>query len=101
MCTEAVSQVLLEDELIQNLMADPAMDVLHQQVLMTLYSLDVAHRLEQVRTLLPIYLGMKWDRCSEVLDIIAKVGLIKREGDDVKLTHPIARERLSSECGCG
>ncbi len=101
MCTEAVSQVLLEDEAIQKLMADPAMDVIHQQVIMTLYSLDVGHRLEQIRTLLPIYLGMKWERCSEILDVISKAGLIKREGDNVRLTHPIAKERLGSDCGCG
>jgi hypothetical protein len=100
MCTDGVSLIVMNDENIQQLMSNPILDVIHKQVVMTLYSLDASDGLEDYKRMLPLYLGMDWDVCQKILDTIEKAGLLSHTSDGIALTHRVERD-TSSACGCG
>lgn len=99
MCTASVGNLLIYDERIQNLMNKPEMDIIHKQVVMTLYSLDLSKRLDEYEKLLPVYLGLKADVCREILVTIEKAGLIENKNGKISLKYPIISDQ-SGSCGC-
>lgn len=99
MCTDGVGHLVLGDDTIQEKMANPILDIVHKQVIMTLYSLDAAHRLDDYKEMLPLYLSIDWPQCSSILDAIEEAGLISRTESGIVLTHPIESDNGSS-CGC-
>jgi hypothetical protein len=99
MCTDSAGHLVMEDEKIQDLMSNPILELIHKQVIMTLYSLDADHRLNECKELLPIYLSLDWNRCCEILNTIQAAGLLVRTETDIRLTHPIEIDGMNS-CGC-
>jgi hypothetical protein len=99
MCMDSVGHLVMEDETIQRLMSNPILELLHKQVILTLYSMDADHRLNECRELLPIYLSQDWDRCCEILNTIQAAGLLVRKADEIRLTHPIETDGMDA-CGC-
>jgi hypothetical protein len=100
MCVEGVGTLVMQDEKVQLLLSDPRMDVIHKQVVMTLYSLDIGGRLAEVREVLPLYLSMEWSACREILETIERVGLVSLVDGKVSLTYPISPDHGSQECLC-
>ncbi len=100
MCTDGVGHLVLGDERIQALMADPRLDLVHQQVVMTLYSLNAQGKLDEYREILPIYLSLAWESCEEILDAIVSVGLLNRTNEGIELTYPVVDDGTGDSCGC-
>lgn len=88
------------DEQIQELMNKPTLDIIHKQVVMTLYSLALSKRLDEYEKLLPVYLGLSIDECRKILGTIEQAGLIENRNGKISLTHPINSD-ASGGCGCG
>ena len=99
MCIDGVGHLVLGDETIQEKMANPILDFVHKQVVMTLYSLDANHRLDEYKEVLPLYLSVDWNQCNAILDAIEQARLINRTEKGIVLTHPVASAGESS-CGC-
>lgn len=99
MCIDGVGHLVLGNETIQEKMANPILDLVHKQVVMTLYSLDSSHRLNEYKEVLPLYLSIDWSGCSAILDTIEQAGLISRTESGISLTHPIESDQRGS-CGC-
>jgi predicted methyltransferase len=99
MCTDGVGHLVLGDEAIQEKMANPILDLVHKQVVMTLYSLDASHRLDEYKEVLPLYLSVDWPQCNAILDAIEQAGLINRTENGIAMTHPVESDSESS-CGC-
>lgn len=99
MCIDGVGHLVLGNETIQEKMANPILDLVHKQVVMTLYSLDANHRLDEYKEILPLYLSTDWSGCSAILDAIEQAGLISRTEQGITLTHRIESDQGSS-CGC-
>ena len=99
MCTASVGNLLIYDERIQELMNKPEMDIIHKQVVMTLYSLALSKKLDECDKLLPVYLGLDSDVCREILITIEKAGLIENKDGKISLTYPIISDP-SGGCGC-
>ena len=100
MCIDGVSNLIMHDENVRVRMFDPRMDLIHQQVLMTLYSLETGGRLQEYRDVLPLYLSLNWDECALILDTIEQVGLITRSADGITLTYPVKPQDADGACGC-
>jgi hypothetical protein len=101
MCVDGVSRLVMGNLAIQNLMSNPILDIVHKQVVMTLYSLAADHRLDEYVKMLPVYLSTDWPACSAILDTIEQAGLLTRtEGGGIALTYPIDAEAESAPCGC-
>jgi hypothetical protein len=98
MCMDGVSHLVLSDARIQRKMANPILDIVHKQVVMTLYSLEANHQLQEYRQMLPLYLSMDWPKCAEIIDAIELAGLITRSGERIALTYHIEAEQ---DVGCG
>lgn len=99
MCTASVGNLLVYDERIQDLMNKPGMDIIHKQVVMTLYSLALSKRLDEHERLLPVYLGLDADECKKILTTIERAGLIKNRDGKISLTYPVHTDPADS-CGC-
>jgi hypothetical protein len=100
MCIQGLSPLLMEDENLQHALARANLDLVHQQVLMTLYTMDVDNRLEECKEILPIYLSQPWSSCSEILGGLETAGLITRSGEQIALTYPIKPPDDDMSCGC-
>lgn len=100
MCTAAISHLVLSDEIIQEKMSNPLLDLIHKQVVMVLYSLDADKRLAEFREWLPMYLSRDWSECAPILDAIEAAGLITRTQDGICLTHRIQADDADMGCGC-
>jgi hypothetical protein len=100
MCMVSVGNLIIENEMIQQLMANPSLDLIHKQVLMTLYSLDAQKRLADHRTVLPIYLSMNWDECDKILRVLESAGTITRSQESILLNYPLNLDATDSSCGC-
>jgi hypothetical protein len=100
MCTDGVSQLVLEDEVIGEKMANPVLDIVHKQVVMMLYSLDASRQLDRYRELLPLYLSMDWTQCAEILHAIETAGLVVHSDNGIQLVHPVSADAAASACGC-
>lgn len=99
MCTASVGDVLVYDDHFQELMNKPDMDIIHKQVVMTLYSLALSKRLDDHEKLLPIYLGISLDECKKILETIEQAGLIENIDGNIRLVHPIHSDAANS-CAC-
>jgi hypothetical protein len=80
-------------------MANPILDIVHKQVVMTLYSLEANHQLQEYRRMLPLYLATDWQKCAEILDAIELAGLITQAGEGIELTYHIEAPQ-DAGCGC-
>jgi hypothetical protein len=101
MCFDSVSYMLLQDERFMELVANPELDLVHKQVIMALYSLEASHQLDDYRETLPVYLSMDWNTCSQILDVIERVGLISRNDTGITLVHRFEMpDPHASSCGC-
>ena len=100
MCMDAVSHLLINDKTFQRLVSNPQLDLIHKQVLMALYSMDLGGELLRCRELLPVYLSSDWTRCETILDTLEAAGLIKRVGGAVELTYKIEKDEGDGSCGC-
>ena len=89
MCMDGVSSLLFADEVIMEKMANPMLDFVHKQVIMTLYAWDAAGTLDKVRELLPVYLAKDWQQCQDILRIIQEAGLVNLTEDGIALVHPL------------
>lgn len=99
MCMDSVCQSVMDDVAIQEKMANPILDIVHKQVVMVLYSLEANHQLDQYKELLPVYLSADWPKCTAILDVIEKAGLLIRTDERLQLTHPVEVDTTVS-CGC-
>jgi hypothetical protein len=100
MCTASVGNILVYDDHIQELMNKPIMDIVHKQVVMTLYSLALSKQLDNYEKLLPVYLGIPVEECRAILGTIEQAGLIEIANGRIRLTHPIQPD-ASDPCACG
>lgn len=100
MCMDAISHMLMNDETIQNKLANPILDLIHKQVLMALYSMDAENRLHEYRQMLPVYLSTDWLNCERILDVLEEAGLLTRTSGKIDLTYRILTETGDSSCGC-
>ncbi|AFM27291.1 hypothetical protein [Desulfomonile tiedjei] len=99
MCVDGVSHLVMNDETIQALMANPILDLVHKQVVMSLYAMDSNHELSTYKEMLPLYLGTDWESCEAILKAIEKAGLLTRTPDGIALVHPVKQD-VSASCGC-
>jgi len=90
----------MDDETIREKIANPLMDIVHQQVVMVLYSLDANGQLNQYKEMLPLYLSEDWSKCEAILDVIEKAGLLVRTDQGLQLTHPVRIDTTAAACGC-
>ncbi len=60
MCDVRVSFLAMNDEIVQELLANPILDLIHKQVLMNLYSMEAHNQLHEFKELLPLYLSKDW-----------------------------------------
>jgi len=90
----------LNDQRIMKLLANPALDFVHHQVVMVLYSLEANHRLDDYREVLPPYLSLNQERCLALIDDLASAGLLTVGGDGIRLTHKIVADESQSGCAC-
>lgn len=100
MCIDGVSHLVMNDETLQRLMSNPALDLVHKQVLMALYSLDANNRLHESLDLLPVYLSADRTYCEGILDTLEKTGLIVRSDEGIALPHRLNLDRDAGSCGC-
>lgn len=100
MCTDGVSQLVLEDEVIGEKMANPLLDIVHKQVVMMLYSLDANRQLGRYKELLPLYLSLDWPHCEEILGAIETAGLLVSSDNGIQLVHPVSADASMGSCGC-
>ena len=100
MCTASVGDIILKDATIQGLMARPSLDLIHKQVLFTLYALDFEKRLANLKTILPIYLSMDWDNCEKILRLLESEGLITMNSGSIVMNYPLKIEANDTSCGC-
>jgi hypothetical protein len=100
MCVDGVSRLIMGNAAIQELLSNPILDVVHKQVVMTLYSLAADHCLHEYEKMLPVYLSLDWAQCLEILDTIEQAGLLARTKNGIALTYPIDAEHEGTSCGC-
>lgn len=91
MCTEGVSFSAMNDGAVQELLANPILDLIHKQVFMNLYAMDANNQLHEYQELLPLYLSKDWSACEDILDTLVQAGLLKWTEDGIELTRPIRR----------
>ncbi len=99
MCVDGVTRLVMANATVQNLLSNPILEIVHKQVVMTLYSLAADHCLHEYEKMLPVYLSVDWNRCSDILDTIEQAGLLTRTKDGIALTYPIEAE-ADNACGC-
>jgi hypothetical protein len=100
MCVDGVSRLVMGNPTIQDLLSNPILDIVHKQVVITLYSLAADHCLHEYEKMLPVYLSLEWAKCSAILDNIEQAGLLTRTEDGIALTYPIDTEAEGSPCAC-
>lgn len=99
MCVEGMNCLAMTDEAFQKVMSDPALDLIHKQVLMTLYSMAVNKCLHEYKELLPVYLSAEWSRCETILETLERAGLLTRTQHGIELTYKVAENRSAASCG--
>jgi hypothetical protein len=101
MCNVGVSFLAMNDDAIQELLANPILDVIHKQVLMNLYSMDANNQLHEYKELLPLYLSKDWAACEDILNTLVQAGLLKRTDNGIELTRSIPRQEQDQACAMG
>lgn len=99
MCTDAITPIIFENAAIMEKMSNPILDFVHKQVVITLYSLEAAKRLEEYRDVLPTYLSTDWPECEAILRTLEQAGLVSVGSDGIALTHRVEIDNTNS-CGC-
>jgi hypothetical protein len=100
MCMEGMNCLAMTDEAFQKLMSNPALDLVHQQVLMSLYSMAASKCLHEYKELLPVYLSSDWSRCESILEALERAGLLTRTEQGIELTYKIDEKSTAASCGC-
>jgi hypothetical protein len=101
MCNVGVSFLAMNDDAVQELLANPILDLIHKQVLMNLYSMDANNQLHEFKELLPLYLSKDWSACEEILDTLVQAKLLKWTDNGIELTRTIPRQEQDQACGMG
>jgi hypothetical protein len=101
MCTDSVSHLVLQDGRIQALLMDPRLDIVHKQVVLSLYSLNGSPTLTELEQILTVYLGQDWAQCMDILRSIEAVGIIRLQGERVTMVYPVTKPADGAGCGCG
>ena len=97
MCTEGVSYPAMNDETVQELLANPILDLIHKQVLMNLYSMEANNQLHEFKDVLPLYLSKDWSACEDILDTLVQAGLLKWTEEGIELTRTIRRREHTGQ----
>lgn len=100
MCTAGISFQVMSDPVLQEVVFNHGLDLLHQQVVMVLYTLDHEKRLTEYRRLLPVYLGKDWETCDQLLNVLETAGVVRRSNQDIELIHKIEFVDAASDCAC-
>jgi hypothetical protein len=100
MCMDGACQMIMNDPTIQEKMSNPILDLVHKQVVMVLYSLKAANRLETYKEVLPVYLAADWATCSGVLDTIEQAGLLTRTATGIELKYSFPVGDTTGSCDC-
>ena len=100
MCMEGMNCLAMSDEAFQKLMSNTALDLVHKQVLMTLYSMAARKCLHEYKELLPVYLSAEWSRCETILETLERAGLITRTEHGIEFTYKVVENSPSASCGC-
>lgn len=100
MCIDGVSHLVMKDETLQRMLSNPALDLVHKQVLMALYSMDANNRLHECLDLLPVYLSAERSYCEGILNTLEQTGLLERTKDGIALTYRLKVDQLANSCGC-
>ncbi len=100
MCMEGMNCFAMNDPAFQKVMSNPALDLIHKQVLMTLYSMAANKCLQEYKELLPVYLSADWSRCETILETLERAGLLTRTEHGIQLTHQIDATNPAMSCGC-
>lgn len=100
MCMDGVCLHVMENEALQERLADPSLDLVHRQVVMTLYSMHAANQLEQGADMLPVYLGVDRQECERILSDLERVGVIDRSEGGLSLTYPVEMPHDPCACTC-
>ncbi len=100
MCVEGMNCFAMTDEAFQKVMSNPTLDLIHKQVLMTLYSMAVNKCLHEYKELLPVYLSADWSRCETILQTLEHAGLLTRTENGIELTYKVAEDKSAASCGC-
>jgi hypothetical protein len=77
------------------------LDFLHLQVLVNLYSLKNANRLEHLKEDLPVYFSKTWPECQKLLDELERADLIRKTQHSVELVEIIENPNDDHSCACG
>jgi hypothetical protein len=101
MCDVGVSFLAMNDDAVQELLANPILGLIHKQVLMNLYSMDAHNQLHEFKELLPLYLSKDWSACEDILNTLVQAGLLKRTDNGIELTRTIPRREQDQACGMG
>jgi predicted methyltransferase len=97
---DGVCQSVMNDEAIQEKMANPILDIVHKQVVMVLYSLEANKQIDEYKELLPVYLSTDWSKCAAILDAIEQAGLLIRTDGGIQLTHQVEVDTSANSCAC-
>ncbi len=100
MCMQGITHSLMEDENLQALLASPMLEVIHKQVLTTLYSLEAENRLQEYAEVLPLYLSLDWSKCVNILALLEQAGLIAISPEGISLTYPLKKAEEKPSCAC-
>jgi len=100
MCMDGVSLAVMNDERIQQALASPLLDLVHKQVLFTLYSMNAAGSLDEYQQVLPLYLSTDSATCESILSTLEQAGLLVRNQGTIELTHKVDAPVPDGSCGC-
>ncbi len=100
MCMEGMNCFTMSDADFQKVMSNPALDLIHKQVLMSLYSMAANKCLQEYKELLPVYLSTDWSRCETILQTLEHAGLLTRTEHGIELMYKVAENSPAASCGC-
>lgn len=101
MCTTGISYQVMSDPNLQELVSRKKLDLVHQQLVMVLYTLEHEKRLHEYRQMLPIYRGKNWAECEQLLEVLETAGIVKRSAEGIELPLHIHVHEDVGACACG
>jgi hypothetical protein len=100
MCMEGMNSFSITDDAFQKLVSNPELDLVHKQVLMSLYSMAAIKCLHEYKELLPVYLSSDWSHCETILETLERAGLLSLTEHGIELTHKVDEKSVGASCGC-
>jgi hypothetical protein len=100
MCSDGISQLVMTDTVINEKITASGLDFIHLQLLVNLYSLKSAHRLEHLEQDLPVYFSMSWEKLQGLLDDLEAAKLLRRTGTGLELVEEIDAPEQDHSCAC-